>query len=141
MPANNEQPVNEAKRERSGRVSLYLTPQLHTEVADLADTLGLDINGLLRLMIGRTINHYRMEAQMLLLQGQQNLNLLQRWLEQHSDRPIREFWDEYWRYWKAKQQIQTIEAFAGFNFDKAEDMAVRAADATRNLPSEGSATH
>jgi hypothetical protein len=127
MAKKKAQATGEEKPERSGRVSLYLSPELHTELAFIADTLGLDINGLLRLMIARTINHYRTEALLLAEQMQENLNLLQVWKEQHPGRPIREFWDDYWRYWHAKGQKQMLEALGGFNFEKAEEMAARAA--------------
>jgi hypothetical protein len=126
---------------RSGRISLYVSPERHAELAVLADALGLDINGLLRLMIARTINHFRMEAEMLMLQAQENLNLLNRWREQNPGRPIREFWDEYWTYWHAKNLKQRFEAFPGFNFEKAEEMAARAAAATESVSAKEKPSH
>jgi hypothetical protein len=118
-------------KKRSGQITLRVSPEQHADLAWIADTLGLDINGLLRLMIARTIGHYRMEAETLALQAQENLNLLHRWREEHPGRPVREFWDEYWRYWHAKNLKQSFEAFTGFNFEKAEELAARAAAANK----------
>jgi hypothetical protein len=140
MAQNTVQPASPAKSERSGRVSLYLSPELHSELVVLADALGLDLNGLLRMMIARTINHFRMEAHILMEEAQENLTLLSRWLEQNPGRPKREFLDEYWSHRQAKKQMRIVDALAGFNFGEVEEILARAGDATRNQSSAGGAT-
>jgi hypothetical protein len=80
---------------KSGRVSLYLPPEQHAELAFIAEALGLDMNGLLRLMIGRSIHHYRREAETLVLEQQEPDRALATWRERHPGRPAREYWDEY----------------------------------------------
>jgi antitoxin component of RelBE/YafQ-DinJ toxin-antitoxin module len=118
-----------ARKKRSGRISLYVPPELHAELAAIGETLGLDINGLVRLMIARTIGHYRVEAELLMTQAQENLNLLNRWRSENPGRPIREFWEDYWRYWRAKEMKQAFEAIPGTIFETAEDMAARVLEA------------
>jgi hypothetical protein len=70
-------------------------------------------------------------AEILRLQATENLNLLHSWQENNPGKPIREFWDEYWRYWHGKKLMESVEAFTGFNFEKAEGMAARAAAAQK----------
>jgi hypothetical protein len=137
MARKKSKPAREAKAERSGRISLYVSPERHSELAVIAETLGLDINGLLRLMIARSFEHFRMEAELLMLQAQENVNLLHVWREANPGKPIREFWDEYWTYWHAKNLGARIDAFTGiFDFEKAEEMAARAATKGTHSPEE-----
>ncbi len=116
-----------ATKARSGQITLRVSPEQHGELVAIADGLGLDVNGLLRLMIGRTIEHFRLEAMLLQEQGQENLNLLNLWKQDNPGKPIREFWDHYWTYWAAKRGKQAWESGRGFNFETAEQLARQAA--------------
>ena len=49
----------------SGRISLKVTPELHTQLKAIAVTLGIDVNGLLNMMIRRSISEYASQAKQL----------------------------------------------------------------------------
>jgi antitoxin component of RelBE/YafQ-DinJ toxin-antitoxin module len=121
---------------RSGRISLYVSPELHTELAYLAEQLGLDMNGLIRLMITRSISHYRMEAELLRQQAEENLNLLEAWRANNPGKPIREFWDEYWQYHSGKKQRLAFKAFAGFDFDREDETTKKATSGQTKAPED-----
>lgn len=105
------------KSQRIARITLRVAPVLHSELAFIADVLGLDINGLIRLMIAHRIDHYRLEAMLLQEQSAENQNLLLHWRERHPGRPIREFWDDYWRSKLDRKRMEALELAARFLFE------------------------
>ena len=92
------------KTQRSGRISLYVPPALHGELAEVAELLGLDLNGLINLMIRRSFDGYRLEAAMLKAQAKENPDLITVWREDNPGRPVREFLGDYLRYAEAKRK-------------------------------------
>src|SRR5690349_21058814 len=50
---------------QSGRITLRVTPEVHQELADIAEGLGLDINGVLNLMIRDSYSAYKSKARLL----------------------------------------------------------------------------
>jgi len=97
------------KPKRSGRISLYLTPELHEEIAELAEALGLDINGLCRLALLRTKPHWQLEARLLACEAVDDQEGLARWQANNPGRPVREFLDDYVRHQRGqwiKDQVQ-----------------------------------
>src|SRR5260370_18326169 len=67
------------KASKSGAVMLRIAPELHAELADTAACLGLDTTGLLRLMIRRSLPHYRLEPRLIEQQGEEAAELLEKW--------------------------------------------------------------
>lgn len=98
--------MTQKKPKRSGRITLRVPPTLHDELAHVADRLGLDINGLINLMIRRSFDGYRLEAAMLNAQRRECVELITAWREEEGnrDRPVREFWEDYLRYAEAKRR-------------------------------------
>ncbi len=47
---------------KSGRLTLRITPELHEELASISDGLGIDINGLVNLMIRDSYSVYASQA-------------------------------------------------------------------------------
>lgn len=121
------------KPQRSGRISLYVPPVLHDEMAEVAEWLGLDLNGLINFMIRRSFDRYRLEAAMLKAQAKESVDLITAWREDNPGRPVREFWDDYKRCAKAKRAAASQAAKdmrarqrEVFDFD-AMDAAIREA--------------
>jgi hypothetical protein len=97
------------KATRSGRISLYVSPELHDDLARLAGELGLDLNGLIGVMIRRSFHHFEMEARLLATLAEEEMNALVKWRRDNPKRPIREFLDDYVRHQRGqwlKDQVQ-----------------------------------
>ncbi len=88
----------------SGVLTLRIPPEVHEDLALTASELGLDITGLIRLLIRRGLPHYQLEGRMLAVQGAEAHEELDQWRREHPGRPIREFWDHYylvqWTKWQ-----------------------------------------
>jgi hypothetical protein len=90
-----------AKQKRSGRITLRTTPDVHQQLADVARDLGLDVNGLLNLMIRRTLGEMAAEACVFKLhweeamKGGRLIPLLRAWEKAHPNRKRRDFLDEF----------------------------------------------
>ena len=50
------------KRKKSGRITLRMDPEIHARVETIAKSLGMDINGLLNLIIRRGLVMFQFEA-------------------------------------------------------------------------------
>jgi hypothetical protein len=85
------------KEDRSGRITLRMPPSIHAEAVELANQLGLDLNGFLNLIIRRAFRHYRLEALLLRTEFERDSELVTSWLHANPGRPVREYWDDYWR--------------------------------------------
>jgi hypothetical protein len=106
---------------------LRLPPDLHSTVADTAAQLGLDLTGLIRLMIRRSLPHFQTEARLIQVQAEEAADLLEQWRQRSPKRPIREFWDDYYLH----QRTQWWRDVAGhpghdprFSIDEAMGGAV-----------------
>jgi len=73
------------------------------EFIQYAEGLGLDINGLLNLMLRRHLDRYRLEVEVLQAQAKEGRKLLAAWQEQNPKRPIREFWADFQAFEAAKR--------------------------------------
>jgi hypothetical protein len=91
-------------------LTLRLPPEDHAELADTAARLGLDLTALIRLMIRRSLPHFLLEARLIEVQAAEGADLLEHWRRDHPGRPIREFWDDYYRH----QQTQWWRHVAHF---------------------------
>lgn len=100
-------------------VNLCVTHQMRRDLDHVSGILGLNPNGLLRLMINRTMGHYRLEAALLSNQDQQNVAMLHAWIDAHPGRPIREFLDEYWEHWHQQQ----VDMFTGWSWNGGRNVA------------------
>ena len=78
-------------------------PEVHRDLAEVAESLSLDINGLLNLMLRRHPERYRLEVEVLQAQANENRKLLAAWREKNPKRPIREFWNDYQAFEAAKR--------------------------------------
>jgi hypothetical protein len=83
---------------KSGRITLRVKPELHEQLAELGQALGLDINGLLNLMIRRSLPKCVAEARMVQAwEAEQMEQAFKAWRGENPDRPTREFWEDYLR--------------------------------------------
>ena len=98
--------MTKKRARRSGRITLRVSPELHDELAGAADSLGLDINGLLNLMIRRSFGRVKLEAAMLKAQSGENIELIMAWQEENRGRPVREFWDDYLKYARSMGDVR-----------------------------------
>src|SRR5207253_2535831 len=81
----------------SGQVTLRLGEALKQEVIGLGKRLGLDLNGLIGVMIRRSLSHFHMEARLLAMESEEGLGDLQAWKTSNPGRAPREFLDDYVR--------------------------------------------
>jgi hypothetical protein len=51
-----------ARAKKSGRITLRIRPELHEQLAEIADDMWIDINGLLNLMIRRALGPLKIQA-------------------------------------------------------------------------------
>jgi hypothetical protein len=72
-----------------------MDPVTHGRVAGTAKALGMDLNGLLNLLIREGLIRYEMEAQM--LREPKTLSLLERWRYLNPTRETWEFFSDYFR--------------------------------------------
>ncbi|SRR5713226_10552841 len=95
--------VKRAKGAYRGQLTLRVPPDVHKDLAEVAEGLGLDINGLLNLMLRRHLDRYRLEVEVLQAQAKEGRKLLAAWQEQNPKRPIREFWADFQAFEAAKR--------------------------------------
>ncbi len=114
---------------KSGVLTLRIPPDLHEDLAVAAASLGLDVTGLIRLMIRRSLPHFQLEARLIALQAEEALGLLDKWRQENPSRPIREFWGDYYRHQKTvwvkdltgisfNPQFGLDEAFGGIDLEQ-----------------------
>jgi hypothetical protein len=108
------------KAPKSGALMLRIPPELHGDLADTAKGLGLDTTGLLRLMIRRCLPHYQLEARLIGEQGKEAADLLETWRRRNPGRPIREFWDDYYRHQLVKWTTDVVNLELDPRFRLAE---------------------
>jgi antitoxin component of RelBE/YafQ-DinJ toxin-antitoxin module len=95
--------VKRTKGAYRGQITLRVPPDVHKDLAEVAEGLGLDINGLLNLMIRRHFDRYRLEVEVLQAQAKENRKVLAAWQEKNPKRPIREFWSDFQAFEAAKR--------------------------------------
>jgi antitoxin component of RelBE/YafQ-DinJ toxin-antitoxin module len=98
------------KGRRSGQLTLRIPSDVHEDLAKVAQALGLDINGLLNLMIRRHLERYELEAQTLARQKKENPHMVALWQQKYPARPIREFWSDFQAYEAAKRAYAANQA-------------------------------
>ena len=76
-------------RKKSGRLTLRMDPQTHARVDKAARALGMDINGLLNLLIRKNLPE--LEDLALIIGESGDTALLKRWQELNPDRSLYEF--------------------------------------------------
>jgi hypothetical protein len=114
---------------KSGVLTLRIPPELHEDLVVAAVGLGLDVTGLIRLMIRRSLPHFQLEARLIALQAEEALHLLDKWRRDNPGRPIREFWGDYYRHQKTvwvkdltgiafSPQMGLDEAFGGIDLEQ-----------------------
>jgi hypothetical protein len=102
---------------KGGVLTLRIPPDVHGALAVTAAELGLDVTGLIRLMIRRSLPHFMLEARLISIQAEEAEGLLEQWRRAHPDRPVREFWDDYYQHQRTK--AYRVEDDPRFNFDEA----------------------
>ena len=95
--------MRKKKVRKSGVLTLRLPPSLHEDLSRTAAELGLDLTGLIRLMIWRSLPHYQFEARLIVTMAQEQDQLLEDWRRTHPGSPIREFWDHYYLHQRSKE--------------------------------------
>ena len=101
------------KPRKSGVLTLRIPPDLHGDLAYTASGLGLDVTGLIRLMIRRSLPHFRLEAVLIDRQAEEASGLLDKWRQDNPSRPVREFWDDYYRH----QKTEWVKDLTGISFN------------------------
>ena len=81
-------------KKKSGRLSLRMDPGIHLRVEKTAKALGLDINGILNLIIRKGLPYYESLAD-LLSDPPKFLSLFPRWRKLNPGREIEEFYTLY----------------------------------------------
>ncbi len=91
-------------RKKSGKITLRMDPQIHASVAKAAKALGMDINGLLNLIIREGIVRYESEAELLRKAGEM-ADLFSQWRYLNPSRATSEFFQDYYRIrrWMLRQ--------------------------------------
>jgi hypothetical protein len=83
---------------KTGRISLRVKPELHEQLAELAQALGQDINGLLNMMVRQALPKVvAMARTAQAWEAEQVDRAFKAWREENPGRPTREFWEEYLR--------------------------------------------
>jgi antitoxin component of RelBE/YafQ-DinJ toxin-antitoxin module len=111
--------VAKKKSKKSGVLTLRIPPEIHDNVALTAAKLGLDVTGLIRLMIRRALPHFQLEARLISIQAEEGMNLLDQWRAAHPNRPIREFWDDYARHQSVRWTTELRDFDARFTMLEA----------------------
>jgi hypothetical protein len=111
--------------ESSGRITLRMPPSIHAEAVELANRLGLDLNGFLNLVIRRALRHYRLEALLLGVEFERDKELVTNWMHANPGRPTREYWDDYWRLHQARDR--DFRETAEFEFDNQQGSVLASA--------------
>jgi hypothetical protein len=114
--------VNKKRGRKSRSLTLRLDPALHETLSDTAPRLGLDLSGLIRLMLRRSLPHFLVEARLLEVQAEEGSELFAAWRRDNPSRPVREFWDDYYRH-QQTQWWRDVAQFPGhdprFGIDEA----------------------
>jgi hypothetical protein len=97
------------KASKSGVFTFRMPPELHEDIAVAAAALGLDVTGMIRLMIRRSLPHFQLEARLITTMAEQGEAALQQWRHNNPERPVREFLDDHVRQQRhqwVKDQVQ-----------------------------------
>src|SRR6516162_3757772 len=74
------------RAKKSGVLTLRIPPEVHRDVALTAADLGLDVSGLIRLMIRRSLPHFMLEARLIAFQAEEAMGQLETWQRNNPDR-------------------------------------------------------
>jgi hypothetical protein len=84
---------NAMAEKKSGRLMLRMDPNIHSRVANTAKKLGMDMNGLLNLIIREGLPRY--EAEMHMLRDPKMFALWEKWRRLNPSRGAWEFFTDY----------------------------------------------
>jgi hypothetical protein len=83
-----------SKPAKSGRITLRVKPGIHQELAETADGLGIDINGLLNLMIHRFLPVFSIMAWHATTMEEPHKVSFDLWRKSNPTRPTIDFFDD-----------------------------------------------
>src|SRR4051794_2947009 len=89
------------KGKKSGRITLRVDPAVHQELSDVTQDLGLDVNGLLNLLIRRALGEAAAEARLCKLYREGAMSegtftrLLAAWRKAHPQGRLKDFLAEF----------------------------------------------
>jgi hypothetical protein len=109
------------------QIALRVPVEQHAELVGIAETLGVDVTSLVRLMIGRSIAYFREEAMVMELERRDTEMERQRWREKHPGRPWREWLYDGLPVYLVRKAEERLQKTLGIQGSGAEDAAARAA--------------
>jgi len=129
------------KPKKSGVLTLRLPPELHEDIANTAGLLGLDVTGLIRLMVRRSLPHFRFEAELNARTAEQDHVALEEWQRKNPDRPAREFLDDYVRHQRGQWLKDQVQFWHDIRFTLDEAYAATLIDDPSRIPPDATPLH
>lgn len=130
--------MGKRKTTRSGKMQLRIPPELHEDLAQTAAELGMDMAELVRMMIRRSLPHYRFEARLLAVEASEKADDLERWRRNNPGRPAREFLDDYVRHQRGQWINDQLRFWDDVRFTLNEAYAATMVDDPSHLPADTS---